>query len=445
MSLFALVLSACLEVPRLPPAGTILPLWRRFSLNRLSWRFWRAGLIQGILAACCSAPPAARCAFGGASEGLPGRWVALGAGTLQLGLGVLGVGTLQLGLGVLGAGTLQLGLGVLGVGLKGGAGVLGRRDLGFECRSQLGLFPRGVLADLGHLPVRGVASPVQLRLGCPGGLARLGRLLLCSPGERLGFVGPAPRAGYRAVPLQLRRVHLFLSFPTGLGDPCPRGFLGGHGRLLGGHGRLLGGDCRLLGDGGRSERRRQPRIGLSRRAARLLGVSLGLPGAGLKGGAGVLGRRDLGFECRSQLGLFPRGVLADLGHLPVRGVAGPVQLRLGCPGGLARLGRLLLCSPGERLGFVGPAPRAGYRAVPLQLRRVYLFLSCPSGLGDPCPRGFLGGHGRLLGGGGRSERRRQPRIGLSRRAARLLGVSLVLLAALPGSAAMSARMPQRSP
>ncbi len=92
--------------------------------------------------------------------------------------------------------------------------------------------------------------------------------------------------------------------------------------------------------------------------------------------------------------------------------------------------------------------------VPLLLRCEHLLRSGPAGLGDLCLRGFLGGYGRLLGflggdgrllcGGGRGERRRQPCTGLNRRAARLLGVSLGLLAALPGSAAMSSRMPQRS-
>ncbi len=80
----------------------------------------------------------------------------------------------------------------------------------------------------------------------------------------------------------------------------------------------------MLGGGGSSERRRQPCTCLNCRAARLRSVSLGLLGAGLKFGAGLLRRRDLGVERRTQLGLVPRCVLADLGHLPVRGRAGLV-------------------------------------------------------------------------------------------------------------------------
>ena len=52
-----------------------------------------------------------------------------------------------------------------------------------------------------------------------------------------------------------------------------------------------------------------------------LQLSLGLLGASLEGGAGVLRRCDLGFEHRPQLGLVPRGVLTGLGHLPVSGLA----------------------------------------------------------------------------------------------------------------------------
>ena len=98
------------------------------------------------------------------------------------------------------AGTLQLSFGVLCAGLKPGAGVFGRRDPGFEGRSQLGLVPRGVLADLDHLPVRGLAAPVQLRAGRLGSLPRPGRVL---PG------GPGPGLGRR---------HPLLGSPPGLGN-----------------------------------------------------------------------------------------------------------------------------------------------------------------------------------------------------------------------------------
>ena len=102
--------------------------------------------------------PAARGAFGLSRGGLPGRLVTVSAGTLQLSLGVLGAG------------------------LEGGAGVFGRRDLRFEPGPQPGLVPRGVLAGLGHLPVGGLAGPVQLRAGRLGRLPRLGRVLPGVPG-----------------------------------------------------------------------------------------------------------------------------------------------------------------------------------------------------------------------------------------------------------------------
>jgi len=105
--------------------------------------------------------------------GLPGRLVAVGAGTLQLSLGVLGAG------------------------LKPGAGLLCRRDLGFQRRPQLGLVPRGVLADLRHLPVRILEGPVQLCAGRLGSLPRPG----------LSLADPGLRAGHRIVPLLLRRGH----------------------------------------------------------------------------------------------------------------------------------------------------------------------------------------------------------------------------------------------
>ena len=186
------------------------------------------------------APAAARGACGLSRGGLPGRLVTLRAGTLQFSLGVLGAG------------------------LEGGAGVFGRRDLGFEPRSQPGLVPRGVLAGLGHLPAGGLAGPVQLRAGRLGRLPRLGRVLPGTAGPGLGLA------------------RLILRGPLGLGDPCLRGLVRGHGVLLGGSLRR--------------QRRGQPRIGLLRRSTRLSGLTLGLLGAGLQGGPGLLGRRDLGFE-----------------------------------------------------------------------------------------------------------------------------------------------------
>ena len=180
----------------------------KLSLRWLFWRPRRAGLVPGIQAASCRAPAAA-CR---ASGGLPGGLVAVGAGTFQPSLGVLG------------------------------AGVLRRRGQGLGRRWQLGLFSRGVLADLG-LPVRGVAGPVRLRAGRPGSLPRPGRLLLGSPGAGLGFLRPVVRAGHRKIPLLLYREHPILSGPSGLGNPALRGFPRCRGRLLG---------CR-----GRSERLRQ--------------------------------------------------------------------------------------------------------------------------------------------------------------------------------------------
>ena len=53
---------------------------------------------------------------------------------------------------------------------------------------------------------------------------------------------------------------------------------------------------------------------------------LGVPGAGLRPGAGVLCRRDLGSGRRWRSGLVPCGILADLG-LPSGALAGPVQFR----------------------------------------------------------------------------------------------------------------------
>lgn len=161
-------------------------------------------------------------------------------------------------------------------------------------------------------------------------------------------------------------------------------------------------------------------------------------GAGLKFGAGVPRRRDLGLKRRSQLGFVPRGVLADLRHLPVPGLAGPVQLHAGQLGSLPRPCRVLLGIAGARPGFTRPAVRAAHRIVSLLLRRGHPFLSSPLGLGNPCPRG----NGLPLGDSLRRKRLRQPRSGLQCRSARLPGSSLGVLAALRASAAIS---PERNP
>jgi len=177
--------------------------------------------------------------------GLPGRLVAVGAGTLQLSLDVLGAG------------------------LKPGAGVFCRRELGFELRFLLGLVPRGVLADLRYLPVRGLAGTVQLRAGRLGSLPRPGRVLLGIAGPGLGLARPA----VRLVPLLLRPGHPLLRGPLVLGGPCLRG-----------RGLLLGGSL------GR-QRLGQLRIGLQRRQARLPGISLGLVAA-LRASAAIPPHRD---------------------------------------------------------------------------------------------------------------------------------------------------------
>ncbi len=267
------------------------------------------------------------------------------------------------GLVTVGAGTLLVGFGVLG------AGVLHRCGLGFERRPQLGLFPGGGLAELGHLLVGGGAGPVQLGVGRLGSLLRPGRLLPGSPGGRLGLLRPAVRAAHRLVPLLLRRQHPLGGGPFGLGDPGLRGFPRGRRRLLGGRRRRL--------------RLRQLRSGLQHRGTRLLGVGLSLLGAGPELGAGVLHRCGLGFERRPQLGLFPGGGLAELGHLLVGGGAGPVQLGVGRFGSLLRPGRLLPGSPGGRLGLLRPAVRAAHRVVPLLLRRQHPLGGGPFGLGNP--------------------------------------------------------------
>ena len=122
---------------------------------------------------------------------------------------------------------------------------------------------------------RGLAGPVQLRAGRPGRLPRLGCVLPGTAGPGLGLA------------------RLILRGPLGLGDPCLRGLLRGHGVLLGGSLRR--------------QRPGQPGIGLLRRSARLSGLSLGLLGAGLQGGPGLLCRRDLRSEPGPQPGLVPRG------------------------------------------------------------------------------------------------------------------------------------------
>ena len=102
---------------------------------------------------------------------------------------------------------------------------------------------------------------------------------------------------------------------------------------------------------------------LAAAGAGTLRLSLGLIGAGLKPGPGVLERRDLRFEPGPQLGLVPGGVLA-----------GPVQFRAG------RLGRLP--GPGRSCPLPGPG-----------LGRRHPFLGGPPDPGNLCPRGL----GLLLG------------------------------------------------
>ncbi len=213
-------------------------------------------------------------------------------------------------------------LGLLGAGLKPGPGLFSRRDPRFQPGPQPGLVPLGVPAGLRHLLLRGPAHPVQLRPG------RLGR--------------PGLRAGHRLVPLLPRRGHLLLRGP----------------RLL------LGGGLRL------------PCLGLPR---------LGLLGAGLKPGLGLLARRDLRLEPGPQPGLVPLGVPAGLRHLLLRGPAHPVQLHP------SRLGR--------------PGLGAGHCLVPLLPRRDHLLLRVPR---------------LLLGSGLRLPRLGLPRLSLRRRSTRLL-------------------------
>ena len=299
----------------------------------------------------------------------------------------------------------RISLGLLGPGLKPGPGLLGRRDLRLEPGPLPGLVPRGVLAGLRHLLLRGPAHPVQLRPG------RLGR--------------PGLRAGHRLVPLLPRR-----------------------GRLL------LRGPRLLLGGGLRLPRLGQPRLSLRRRSTRLLRLGqprLGLLGAGLKPGPGLLGRRDLRFQPGPQPGLVPRGVPAGLRQLLLRGPAHPVQLRPGRLGRLPRPRRVLpgLAGPGlgpgrPRLGPGRPGLRAGHRLVPLLPRRGHLLPRGLLGLGGPCLRGLPRGHRLLLGGSLRRQRLGQPRLSLSlrRRSTRLPRISLSPLAAPPEREPRPARIPR---
>ena len=122
------------------------------------------------------------------------------------------------------------------------------------------------------------------------------------------------------------------------------------------------------------------------RLPRLGQLRLGLPGAGLKPGPGLLGRREL----RLEPGLVLLGVPAGLRHLLLRGLAHPVQLRPSRLGRLPRPRRVLpgLGGPGlglghPRLGPGRPGLRAAHRLVPLLPRRGHLL---PRG-----PRLLLGG------------------------------------------------------
>ena len=158
--------------------------------------------------------------------------------------------------------------------------------------------------------------------GLPGRLVTVGAgTLLLSLGViragRLGLGRRGLRAGHRLVPLLPRRSQLLLRGP----------------RLL------LGGGLRL-------PRLGQPRLGLPRGQARLPRISLGLLGAGLKPGPGLLGRRELSLEPGPQPGLVPLGIPAGLRHLLLRGPAHPVQLRPSRLGRLPRLGQPRISLPG---------------------------------------------------------------------------------------------------
>jgi hypothetical protein len=321
-----------------------------------------------------SLPPralASRCAFGLSSGDLLGCLVVVGAGTLRLSLDVLCAGLLRSGRVLPGLGSPGLGLGgpglrggyrivsllprrghlllrglscgrrflfggrrrphrlgqprlgSLGTGLKPSLGFLCCRDLRFESGPQLGLVPRGLLADLRYLLLRGPADLVQLRAG------RFGRFGL--------------RGGHRIVSFPPRRGHLLLCGPLGLGDPRLR-------RQVRGRRLLFGGRCRRYRLG-------PPRLGLGRSRARLSGLRLGPLGTGLKPSLGFLCCRDLRFESGPQLGLVPRGLLADLRYLLLRGPADLVQLRAGRFGRFPRPGRI---PPGirRRRYRLGP-PRLG--------------------------------------------------------------------------------------
>ena len=116
---------------------------------------------------------------------------------------------------------------------------------------------------------------------------------------------------------------------------------------------------------------------------------LGVPGAGLRPGAGVLCRRDLGSGRRWRSGLVPCGILADLG-LPSGALAGPVQFRARGSGRLPRPGRLLPGIPGAGPGFARPAVRAAERVVPFLLGRSSPAAQRPAG---PQRRGLPGDRG----------------------------------------------------
>ena len=146
---------------------------------------------------------------------------------------------------------------------------------------------------------------------------------------------------------------------------------------------------------------------LAAAGAGTLRLSLGLIGAGLRPGPGVLERRDLRFEPGPQLGLVPGGVLA-----------GPVQFRAGRLGRLPGPGRVLSGVPGPGLGRRRP------------------FLGGPPGLGNLCPRGL----GLLLGGCPRRHRLGQLRTGLQHRSTRLPGLSLGPRAAPPERGSRAARI-----
>ena len=98
----------------------------------------------------------------------------------------------------------------------------------------------------------------------------------------------------------------------------------------------------------------------------MLEFSLGVPGAGLRPGGGVLCCRDLGSGRCWRSGLVWCGILADLG-LPSGALAGPVQFRAGGSGRRPRPGRLLPGIAGAGPGFARPAVRAAERVVPFLL------------------------------------------------------------------------------